>query len=237
MEKTIRFKIDGKECECKGQKTILDAAKENGVYIPSLCYLKDLDRSPGSCRVCTVEVGPRKVAACTALVMDDMEVSVNTDELKDMRKAIIDMLFVEGNHYCPGCEKSGDCQLQALAYYFKMLSPIFPYKNSNRSADFYSNKLVFDQNRCILCKRCVHKIKTDDGKNLFSFSGRGKTLRVRMDVEESQKISDELAEEAQATCPVGAILKKGKGFDRPTGTRKYDIDQISSEIENGGRYE
>jgi len=230
MSDTVKFTIDGKEITAEKGKTIVQAAKENGVYIPVLCYAEDIV-APGTCRVCTVMVNGRPMAACTTPVAEGLEVINNTKELNDMRKTIIEMLFVEGNHFCPSCEKSGNCDLQALAYKYQMMAPRFEYEFSQRELDASSPKLIIERNRCILCKRCVKAIKTKDGKSVFAYTNRGNKAVINIDNTLADKITDELAQEAMDLCPVGAILRKEVGFAQPIGKRKYDKNEIGSDIE------
>ncbi|HUT78392.1 MAG TPA: 2Fe-2S iron-sulfur cluster-binding protein, partial [Polyangia bacterium] len=110
MSDTIQFTIDGIEVEGRPGQTILEAADAAGVYIPRLCAHKELTPH-GSCRVCTVKVNGRPAAACTQPVAPAMAVENDTPEIKAHRAALVEMLFVEGNHYCMFCEKSGNCEL------------------------------------------------------------------------------------------------------------------------------
>ncbi|MBS4013415.1 MAG: (2Fe-2S)-binding protein [Bacteroidetes bacterium] len=230
MSEKVKFTIDGKEYEGAKGQLLVDAAAENGVYIPVLCHWKDVIPA-GSCRICTVKVNGRFVAACTTPVEDACVVENNTPELQDIRKAIVEMLFVEGNHFCPACEKSGDCDLQALGYRYQMMVPRFPYAFERRELDATSPKIFLEKNRCIFCKRCVRMIKNDKGQSYFAFKGRGKHLEISMDKKLAATMSDELAEKAMKVCPVGAILRKEVGFSTPIGQRKYDNVPIGSDIE------
>jgi [NiFe] hydrogenase diaphorase moiety small subunit len=115
MNDKIKLTIDGREIEAERRQTILEAAEAAGVYIPRLCWMKDLTPF-GSCRVCTVRVNGRAQSACTQPVAPGMIVENDTEEMQRHRRGLIDMLFVEGNHFCMFCEKSGACELQALAY-------------------------------------------------------------------------------------------------------------------------
>ncbi|HNW97971.1 MAG TPA: 2Fe-2S iron-sulfur cluster-binding protein [Bacteroidales bacterium] len=229
----IKFTIDGKSCQAEAGQTLLDAAAENGVYIPFLCHMKGVIPA-GSCRVCTVKMNGRPVAACTTPIGNDCaeaKIENNTPQLNEMRKTIIELLFVEGNHFCPSCEKSGNCELQALAYRYQMMVPQFPYTFPMKKVDATSPKLYIDRNRCILCKKCIRIIKTDDDKSYFAFYKRGKKLEIHIDHELAAKMNDALAQKAMDICPVGAILKKEKGYDVPIGKRKYDKKPIGSDIE------
>ncbi|MBN1186708.1 MAG: (2Fe-2S)-binding protein [Bacteroidales bacterium] len=231
MANTIKFKIDGKECVAKEGQTLLDAATDNGVYIPYLCHMRDVIPA-GSCRICNVRVNGRPMTACTTPVSEGMEVENDVQDLHDLRKAIIEVLFISGNHYCPACEKSGNCELQALAYRYLMMVPRFPYLYPVKEVDPDTPKIYIDRNRCILCKRCVRTIKTEDGKSVFAYKGRGHNLQINIDKELASQFTDEMAEKAMANCPVGSILKKEKGYYQPIGARKFDKSPIGSEVEN-----
>jgi len=225
MSDTVKFTIDGKECTGAKGQTIVEAAKDNGVYIPTLCLFEGVAPT-GTCRICTVKVNGRPMAACTTPVAEGQRVENDTPELAEIRKEIIEMLFVEGNHFCPSCEKSGSCELQALAYRFQMMAPRYEYEFSRRELDATPPKLLLERNRCILCKRCVKSIRTADGKALFAFSNRGNKATIEIDDELASQMTDELAQTAMDTCPVGAIIRKEKGFDTPIGKRKYDKKPI-----------
>jgi [NiFe] hydrogenase diaphorase moiety small subunit len=230
MKQLIHFVIDGKECTAEAGAFLVDAARANGVYIPTLCNIQGL-KPRGVCRICTVRINGKLTAACTTPVSEGMVVENNAADLNDMRKSIVELLFAEGNHFCPACEKSGSCELQALAYRFMVLAPRFPYLFPNRDVDASHPKLLKDQNRCILCKRCIRAIKTTDGKNMFAYNRRGNKLTISIDAAGARGISDDLAQKAMEACPVGAIIKKEKGFDVPIGKRIYDNKPIGSEIE------
>ncbi|HNW70796.1 MAG TPA: 2Fe-2S iron-sulfur cluster-binding protein [Bacteroidales bacterium] len=231
MSETVKFTIDGKQCQGVKGQCIVDAATDNGVYIPVLCHMRDIVPA-GSCRICTVNVNGRKMAACTTPIEEGMAVESNTPELTDIRKAIVEMLFVEGNHFCPACEKSGNCDLQGLGYKYQMMVPRFPYAFERREIDATAPKIFLERNRCIFCKRCIRMIKDSEGRSIFAFKGRGKTLEINMDKKLAATMSDELAQKAMDICPVGCILKKEIGFATPIGKRKYDKEVIGSEIEH-----
>ena len=118
------FELDGQDVEFAPGDTILQAATRAGHYIPHLCWKPEF-APHGSCRLCTVKVNGRSGAACTVAASAGQEVQSNTDELNAQRKTLLQMLFVEGNHFCPSCEKSGNCLLQATAYEVGMEGPHF----------------------------------------------------------------------------------------------------------------
>jgi len=226
----INITIDGKKIKAKAGQTIVEAARENGVYIPTLCDYEGI-KPAGTCRICTVKIGGRNMAACTTPVAEGMTIENDVPELNDFRKAIVEMLFVEGNHMCPVCEKSGNCELQALAYKYTMLAPRFPYLWPQRTVDASFPKILIDRNRCIQCLRCVRGVTTADGKHIFGLVNRGGKAIISVDPELAQEMTDEMAEKAMELCPVGAILKKEVGYAVPIGMRKYDGKPIGSEYE------
>jgi [NiFe] hydrogenase diaphorase moiety small subunit len=231
MSDQITFTIDGVEIKAKAGQTILQAADEAGVYIPRLCYHPDL-APHGSCRVCTVIVNGKPQAACTQPVADGAIVENETPELKEHRRNIIDMLFIEGNHFCMFCEKSGNCELQAVAYRLGILAPKYPYLFPKKEVDSTHPDIFLDLNRCILCGRCVNASKDVDGKGVFEFADRSINKKIIINSEKHLKDTNiAAADKAADVCPVGTINKKGTAFKIPIGQRLYDKKPIGSEIE------
>lgn len=231
MNQIVRVTIDGIECMAAKGQYIIDSARENGIYIPSLCNYQGV-KPKGSCRICSVRVNGKLMTACTTPVAENMEIENNVKDLEELRKSIIELLFIEGNHFCPACEKSGSCELQALAYRYKMMVPRFPYSFPNRKVDASNPKLIKDQNRCILCKRCIRVIKDEKGRTIFAYKRRGKHVEIALDPKIGRELTDETAINAMDVCPVGALLVREKGFDIPIGERKYDKMPIGSDIEH-----
>lgn len=222
------FTLDGKTIPFKPGQTILQAAMDAGHYVPYLCYHPDM-KPHGSCKVCTVKIGERFIASCTSLAAHGMVVESDTALLHEERLSLVQMLFVEGNHFCPSCEKSGNCQLQATAYDMKMMTPHYPQFFPNRPVDASHRDFLLDTNRCILCSLCVRASRDVDGKSVFGLSGRG--IHTRLIVNSpSGKLGDtdfSAEDKAAQVCPVGAILPKRKGFAVPIGERTYDAKPIS----------
>ena len=235
MSETINFTIDGIEVGGRKGQTIIQAAEEAGIYIPRLCYLKQLQ--PGaSCRLCTVLINGRPVAACTQPVAEGLVVENDTEQLRAYRRNLVEMLFVEGNHFCMFCEKSGNCELQGMAYRFGIVAPKYPYLFPRRGLDASHPDVFIDRNRCILCGRCIRASRELDGKNVFQYLGRGHDKKVGVNAE-ACLADTELGggDAAVGSCPVGAILKKRVGFAVPVGKRLYDHEPIGSEIEARAR--
>ena len=226
----IKFQIDGKECVAKKGQYVVDAARENGIYIPTLCNIPGL-KPRGACRICTVRVNGKLMTSCTTPVTPGMNIENRDEDIEDLRKAIIELMFAEGNHFCPTCEKSGNCELQALAYRFRIMAPRFPFQFQERPIEASHPKLIKDHNRCILCKRCIRAIKDEKGRSVFAFARRGTHLEIIIDTKLSRQMPDKLVQDAADICPVGALIVKEKGFRTPIGKRKYDRKPIGSEIE------
>lgn len=228
----VTLTIDGEEISTPAGTNVVEAAREHGIYIPTLCYYPGMKNCLGTCRVCTIKWKRHFVAGCTLAAEQGMELTVHTPELEDLRQGLVELLFVEGNHFCPGCEKSGDCALQALGYRLRMSAPRFSYRFNNRSIDFLANKILFEHNRCILCKRCTNVFEDREGHRVFSFKGKGAHLEVEMNLERADQLENSEVDALVALCPVGAILRKGRGFNRPYGERRYDRFPIGSDVEN-----
>lgn len=231
MSDTFVFTIDDREIKAEEGQTIMQAADAAGVYIPRLCAHPELEPY-GGCRVCTVEVNGRPQAACTQPATPGAMVDNETDELNEMRRDLVEMLFVEGNHFCMFCEKSGNCELQALAYRLGVLAPKYPYLAPQREVDASHPDILIDRNRCILCARCVRASRDIDGKNVFQFVGRGIDKKLGVNSEADLAATDAAeTDRAVDVCPVGALLHKRVGYAVPVGERLYDVEPLGSEIE------
>lgn len=231
MSDTIKFTIDGVDVTAQPGQTILEAAEAAGIYIPRLCYLKGLIPH-ASCRVCTVLVNGRPQSSCTQPAANGIVVENNTEPLLKHRQNIIEMLFVEGNHYCMFCEKSGNCELQAMGYRLGIMTPKFPYMFPERDMDASHPDIMLDRNRCILCARCVRASRDVDGKHVFGFVNRSGKKRIAVNAEAKlANTTMDLTDKAADVCPVGCIIKKRVGFAMPIGSRKYDHKPIGSDIE------
>ena len=235
--KRIELMIDGKDVAAEAGQTIMQAADAVGIWIPRLCAHAKL--SPGGhCRVCSVKVNGKVTNACTMPVAGGMDVENDTPEMSAHRRRIVEMLFVEGNHFCPFCEKSGNCELQALASRLGMTAPTYPYLFRDEAVDASHPDLYIDRNRCILCGRCVRASRDLDAKTVFGFEGRGAATRVAVDAIDA---ADGLggtrlaaADEVSRICPTGSLVMKRTAYRAPYGTRTYDRAPIGSEVEGGG---
>jgi [NiFe] hydrogenase diaphorase moiety small subunit len=230
-EEKFTFMVDGVEVEAIKGQTIMEACDEAGIYIPRLCHHTDL-KPVGHCRVCTCKVDRRLASSCAMPAARGMVVENDTPELNADRRTVIEMLFVEGNHFCPACEKSGSCELQALAYRLGLVVPRLPYLWPQREVDASHPDIFIDRNRCVLCSRCVRASRTVDGKALFGFEGRG--IGMHLNIENKGHLDEttlSAADKAAQVCPVGCIVIKRTGYQIPHGSRPFDNAPIGSDIE------
>lgn len=223
MSKMVNITIDGQHFQAEEGTNLMLVAKENGIFIPSLCYYKHIEPPLGSCRVCTCKINGKFGPACTEKIKEGLAVEVNTPELIDTRKALVEMMFAEGNHICPACEKSGNCDLQHMGYELGISSTRFQHLFKDRIIDFNPTRMVMEHNRCIKCLRCVVDVKTDDGKKVFTYQNRGNETFVGIDYEQEARLTEEQAINAMKICPTGAIIVRGASMAAPFGERKFDL--------------
>ena len=222
------FSLDGKEIPFREGQTIIQAAQADGKWIPHLCYHPEF-KPHGSCKLCTVKVNGRHMASCTTQAAAGQVVESDTEELNAERRTLLQMLFVEGNHFCPSCEKSGNCKLQATAYELGMMTPHFDHFYPSRPVDASHPEVLLDFNRCILCSLCVRASRDVDKKFVFALSGRGIGTKLIVNSPSGQLADTDvgLDDKALQVCPVGVILRKRRGFAVPIGERTFDKAPIS----------
>lgn len=226
------FTLDGQEIPFAPGQSVMQAALAAGVFVPHLCYHPEF-RPHGSCKLCTMKINGRAATSCTTPAAAGLEVESDTPEIQDKRRTLLQMLLVEGNHFCPSCEKSGQCKLQALGYELGVLTPHFNLLYPDRPVDASHPDVLLDFNRCILCELCVRASAEVDRKSVFALAGRG--IRKHLIVNaESGKLGDTdfaLTDKAAQVCPVGVILPKRKGFSVPIGQRRFDATPISQHVD------
>lgn len=229
----LSFTLDGETIAYTAGQSILDAAHAAGKYVPHLCYHPEL--SPhGSCRLCVVNVNGKMAAACTTPAQRGVKVENNTDQLQRMRRSLTQLLFIEGNHHCPSCEMSGQCQLQAMAYHLDMHDNHFEHLYPQRQIDASHPEIFIDRDRCINCALCVRASHEMDQKDVFGLAGRGIQSQLIMH-SESGLLADtalQSTDKAAHICPVGAILPRTGHYQQKPEQRLYDqyrIDQIGNQ--------
>ncbi len=211
----VQLTINGKQVETPEGTTVLRAAEMAGISIPKLCDHSEL--APyGGCRLCIVEVEGLRVpmASCTLPVSNGMVVHTETESLKKSRKFVLSMLFSERNHFCPFCQVSGgDCELQNAAYQEEMTHwPIQPGWN-NFPVDTSHPYFVLDNNRCILCRRCVRACGEMAGNFTLSVAERGAASMIVADIDvplgESTCIK---CGSCVQVCPTGALIDRTSAY-------------------------
>jgi [NiFe] hydrogenase diaphorase moiety small subunit len=226
------FTLDGQEIPFTPGQSVMQAALAAGVFVPHLCYHPEF-RPHGSCKLCTMRINGRPATSCTTPAAVGMQVESDTAELNDKRRTLLQMLLVEGNHFCPSCEKSGNCKLQALGYELGVMTPHFNLLYPDRPVDASHPDVLLDFNRCILCELCIRASAEVDKKHVFALSGRGIKKHLIVNAE-SGRLADtdfSIDDKAAEVCPVGVILLKKCGFCVPIGQRRFDAAPISAHVD------
>src|SRR5580704_9397881 len=224
MPRVVTLQIDGQAISARDDQSILDVARENKVAIPKLCYVTGLS-AYGGCRLCLVEIeGSNKLLpACVTAVSEGMQVRTATQRLQDYRRMILELLFAERNHVCSVCVSNGHCELQWLAQDLGVDHIRFPYVYPKLPVDASHPRFVLDQNRCILCTRCVRVCDEIEGAHTWDVMGRGSECLVITDLAqpwgESQSCTG--CGKCVHVCPTGALSEKGHSVAEMSKHRQF----------------
>jgi len=208
-EKKIKLKIDGKDITAYKGETILEAARRNGIYIPTMCYLPKV-KPIASCRICVVEVEGMagNILSCQERVVEGIEVKTNSDELFKQRQNILKLYDVNHPLQCGVCPKSGECDLQNKTLEMKVTSQNFSAKEQKREIQDWGS-ITYDPYLCILCERCVRVSNEIVGDGALQIKAGGYNSTIINTRADDQNVD---WGECAAVCPVGALSDKDFKF-------------------------
>jgi NADP-reducing hydrogenase subunit HndD len=218
----VNLKIDNIPVTVEDDSTILEAAKKLNINIPTLCYLKDINVN-ASCRMCVVEVTGAKglMTSCTTKVSENMEVFTNTEKVLSARKQNLELILSNHDKDCDNCYKNNNCRLQDLFNEYGIKDDKFKIEKANLKIDDSSLYLVRDNNKCILCNRCVSVCKNIQDIAVIGKNKRGINTHIGCAFEKD--ISDVpciACGQCVLVCPTGALVEKN------------DISKVSEALNN-----
>ena len=206
----VNITIDGRKLQAPKSATVLEAAKLSGIGVPSLCYHPEL-RPEGACRVCVVEVEGAKslVASCVYPVNEGMVVRTNTPAVREARKTIVELLLANHPQDCLSCQRSTNCELQNMAADLGIRKVRFNGVKKDLPLDANNPSLVRDQNKCILCGRCIKACSDRQGVDVYSFAKRGFDTVVAPAFEVGLELAPcTFCGQCASVCPTAAIVEK-----------------------------
>ncbi len=222
--KVKTLKINNRDVGAREDQTVLEVARENGIFIPTLCHMEGLS-NVGSCRLCLVEIkGTTKlIPACVTYVEEGMEVTTESERLAKYRRMILELIFSERNHVCSVCVSNRHCDLQTIAQTLGMEHVHFPYRFPALTVDASHERFVADHNRCILCGRCVRICDEIEGAHTWDVMGRGIDARVISDLSQPWGESETCTGcgKCVQVCPTGSLFEKGKSVAEMSKQRRF----------------
>ncbi len=220
----VTLQIDGHDIAARPQETILSVARQNGIHIPTLCFLEGLTGF-GACRLCLVELAgtPKLFTACVTRVQEGMKVTTQSPRLTKYRKMVVELLFSERNHICSVCVSNGQCELQNLAQSLGITHIDIPYRFPKLEVDSSHEMFRLDHNRCVLCTRCVRVCDEIEGAHTWDVMGRGVDSLVISDLNQpwGEAQSCTRCGKCVHVCPTGALSQKGTAVAEMTKKAQF----------------
>jgi len=208
---TVNLTINQKKVQAQEGQTILQAARANRIDIPTLCFHKDLSPT-GNCRICMVDVAGQRFlqAACVTTVAEGMSIDTHSERVMRSRKLNLELMLANHPQDCLTCDVSGECELQDLAYEYKINVPAWGLKGSRYVPDSDPNPFIrVDMNRCILCRRCVLACAEIQGRNVWGVANRGFEEQIVAGAGTTMlEARCESCGQCVAYCPTGALSNK-----------------------------
>jgi NADH-quinone oxidoreductase chain G len=228
----VNLTIDGKQISAAKTATIYEAARDNGILIPVLCHTEKL-KPYGACRICVVEVEQMKgrlIPSCSTPVTEGMVVTTMSDEIRKVRKTILEFILVNHVLDCPVCDKGGECDLQDLAYEYGVTGNRFEGEKFDLPIDDRNPLIIRNLNRCILCGKCVRVCDEVVGFGAYSFINRGFETQIATAFD--RDLNCEFCGQCISLCPVGALLPRPFKFKARPWQLK-EVDSVCSYCGNG----
>ena len=213
----VQLTIDGVAISVPQGTTIFDAARINGIPIPTLCHQQN-ENPIGVCRVCVVEAGPKFAASCIRQAEQGMVVKTNTDQVLGVRKTLVELLMSDHPSPCARQQHSGDCELERMAEQAGVQHPRFPQKVTPRGKDESSIAIAVDHEACILCERCIRGC--DDIRHNMVLARRGKGYQAGIAFDNNLPMGSSSCVscgECMVSCPTGALTNRAVVGTKLTG--------------------
>lgn len=212
----MKAHINGRELAFESNETILEVARRNGIFIPTLCELNDIDHAPGTCRVCLVEVrredlaAAHYVTACDTPIGEGWKVMTRTPKVQEMRQLQMEMIMADHHQACASCPRNGNCELLATANSVGLKQVRFHYTEGweNLEPDHGSQPVIYDRSRCIRCQRCVAVCRKVQDVDALELAGWGNAAGIRLKGGSVAASPCVTCGQCVMVCPTGALSER-----------------------------